>query len=355
MTRTASFAFCLLAACAGKGEAAETSATTTGGERPVPAIPHDAFALVPSEPAELGVVDLAAWRASPHYQTLQRWAQRFACLPLGPDLPVLERTTRVVVGAYPRAAAPAGAGGLDVVVLGQGRYVPQDAIDVLGEVAEVLGPGPEPLGVDARGRFTLVADGARSAAVLAPHLIVFGDAALVERVLAMADGEGEPSVREGPTFQALGAAQWLPDRHFVLLSAGAERGGPSVGHRIHGLDRSLARAIDERPHALSLALGDGIALSWIANAADEARAHAQVADVQSAFARAEIVLRLAGLPSIAPRLEATVEGTQARFALSLDDREVATLVGALERMLDALGAPTCAPASTPIAAPGSGA
>lgn len=343
-----SFALCL-AACGGGGSNAGTPpAESAGSERAAPAIPHDPLALLPAEPAELGMIDLAAWRASPHLQTLERWAQRFACLPLGPELPVLERTTRLFVAAYPRAPGS----GLDVVVLAQGRYVPQDAIDVLGEVAEIVGSGPEPLGADVRGRFTLVADGARSAAVLTPRLLAVGDAAAVERVLAMADGEGDPGVRESGTFQALGAAQWLPERHLAIVSAGTEKGGPSVGGSIRGLDRSLARAIDAHPHALSLTLGDGVALSWLASTRDEASARTQVAQVQSALGQAELVLRLAGLPSIAPRLVATVEGNLARFDLALDDAEVASLAAALERVLATLGTPSCAPNT--VAAPGTG-
>lgn len=330
----------LLAACGGGTLTHEPATqTSTGSERPAPPpVPLDPLALVPAEPAELVVIDLEAWRASPHFPTLRAWAGRFGCIPLGPELAVLSRTTRVVLAMFPRASAQ---GGMDVLVIGQGRYEPGDAPDVLGEIAEVVGPGPEPIGIDARGRFTVLADGARLASVLAPHLIVVGDAAVIERVLAMADRQGEPGVRDGATFRVLGVAQWLPERDLAIVSAGAEHGGSNLGGRIRGLDRSLARAVDRRPRAVSVSLGDGVALSWIASVGDEAGAQTQVADVQRALVSADLVLRLAGLPSLATRLSATVDGGLARFELQLGDREVASLVSALERIFATLAPPSC--------------
>lgn len=327
-----------LVACSGGSEprAAEESA---GGERAAPPIPLDPFALVPAEPEELVVVDLTAWRGSPHFATLRGWGQRLACMPLGPELPVIERTERVVLAIYAR---PAPSSGADVLVIGQGRYEPSDAADVLGELAEIVGPGPEPLDVVAHGRFALVGDGARSAAVLAPHRIVVGDAAAVERALAMADGQGEPGVREGAVFRGLDAAQWLPERQLAVLSAGDGRTGLRLGRGLRGVDRALADALDRRPRALSVALDDGVALSWIASAGDEAAARTQVVEVQSALGRADLVLRLAGLPPIAARLSAEVDGPLARYELRLGDPEVATLVAALDRMLSALVPPSCA-------------
>jgi hypothetical protein len=333
------------AATACGGGAAAGKGVASSGERPAPVVPADPLALVAADAAAVLVVDVGALRAWPHADAVRRWAGRTTCRAFDPEPPVLARTERMVLAVFRTASprdAPGAPGasrrGFEALLLAQGRYDARDAESAVGELGEAFGGAGAEIDGDARGRFVVVTDGSRMAAVLGPRLIAVGDAAQVERVLARIEGEREPGVRESRMFAALDAASWLPGAAFGAIAAGSTERAPV---RLQALSRSIAEAFETRPSAFSLSLEDGARLVLVNEAVDTAHAEALLSEMKNSLAQADLVLRLAGLPAASDRVHGEVRGRIAQLELRLSDAEVALFVALLDRMIEAASAPDC--------------
>jgi hypothetical protein len=328
---------CLLAvvlcACSSKSSEAASSAATSGDEvaSAQPAVPTDPLAIVPGAASELAVLDLQALRASPHLAQARDMLSRAACIAANPAAGVLARTDRLVVARVTNAAT----GRAEVLAIGAGQYAPEDAQAVLAELAQAAGQAPGTVTTVPHERFQIVSDGQRSAAVLAPHMLVAADAAQLTSVLERIGGGGS-DVRQGAIFAAVDAQSWIAAQHIAFLAAGSPERSEQLARQAP-VGAAVRQAVAEGVLGVGVTLRAGAAVRLRWKLAQPEQAQQLVGEGRRLLWQLDLLLRLAGLPALGSRVQSEASGPLAEFALQVSDEELRGLAARLDAMLRARG------------------
>jgi hypothetical protein len=277
-------------------------------------------------------------RASPHFATAERWIRRYACLDAESSEWLFARTDRVVLAAFD--PAPRGQLPMSLAVL-RGQYQAGDLERALAQAGAALGAEVTAIAEQQRGRFRLLASGSISAAQLGDGLIALGDSDRVLAALDVADGKQPPFSAAGALMRGVDTDRWLSDHTAAIITRVNERAAQRIGRQLSAIGgRKLGENLTHSSAALALVLSNDLRAQAQVLYADERTAAEAAHQLRAVMARADLVLRLTGLPSALERMRVSTEVERLDVALTLSADDLDRLSTRLQPLLES-GTPAC--------------
>jgi hypothetical protein len=331
--------FALLAlACGGGKQSQPDSARDAAGPAVLPPPPTEPLRLLPDGVRDLVGANLKQLRASPHYPIAERWIRRHACLDAEPSHFLIERTERLVLASYgdvPNRDAPSS-----LAVL-RGEYRAGDAERALAQAGSMLGSSAGPVSEQQRGRFRVLTSGPLAAALLGDRMMVVGDAEHVLAALDVADGRRAAWAAQDTLMQGVDIDGWLHTHTGALILRVNERTAQRLGRELSVIGgRRLGENLNQSSAALGFVLGDEFNAEAQVLYAD-ARIAAEAADgLRGVMGRADLVLRLTGLPSAVERTRVSADGERLNVSLTLSSADLERVSSRLQPMMEG-STPAC--------------
>jgi hypothetical protein len=337
-----------LAACGGGQQSTHAAQDARAAvEQGPPPVPTEPAALVHEGAAELVSADLSQLRRSKHFPTLNQWFQHYGCVAADPAHVFFGRTDRALLASYGASAGEPAARRLLVL---RGRYEAGDPQRALAEAQKLLGyETTDAISERTEGRFQLFTQGKLSAFQPSAGLLVLGDSDKVAAALAVADGK-QKSVNAQALFPGVDA-QWLASHTVAAITQVDERSAQRLGGQLSGIGgRRLGEGLSQSSAALSLALAESLQLdARVLYSAPEA-ADAAASGLRAVIGRANLVMRLTGMPSSLERATVTTEGERMNVSLTVTEAELRQLIERIEPMLRSEAPPCGTQASSPAPA-----
>jgi hypothetical protein len=332
-------ALLVLAACAcSKSEPGSKTGRDAAGQATLPPIPTQPLRLLPVGVHEIVSADLEQVRASPHYATAERWIHRYACLDAASSQWLLVRTDRVVLAAFGERADRQVPKSLAVL---RGHYQQGDLERALGQASALLGAPTAPATEQQRGRFRLLTSGSVSAAQLGDGLIALGDTDRVLAALDVADGKQPPWSSQDALMPGVDADRWLSDHSAALITRVSDSTAQRIGRQLSAIGgRRLGESLEQTSAALAVVLGRDLRAQAQVLYAQAATATEAAEGLRSVLARADLVLRLTGLPSALDRTRISADGARLDVSLTLSAEDLDRLSTRLQPLLES-GTPAC--------------
>jgi hypothetical protein len=338
-----------IAACGGSKPAAASQTGRDAANATLPPIPTQPLRLVPQGAQQVVSADLKQLRASRHFATVERWIHRYTCMDADAAQWLLARTDRVVIATFeePSGRLPRG-----LAVL-RGHYQAGD-LERAHTQASALMPAPNAGAAteQQRGRFRLLTSGAASAAQLGDGLIALGDRQHVLAALDVADGKHPAWNEQDALIRDLDADRWLSEHSAAMITRVSERTAQRIGRELSPIGgRRLGENLNQSSAALAFVLASDFDAQAEVQYAD-AQSAAEAADgLRSLLARADLVLRLTGLPSALDSTSISAEAERLHVSLKLSADYVDRLSSRLQVLLDN-DTPACGTqAARPLDAP----
>jgi hypothetical protein len=329
-----------IAACGGKqAEPPPQSAldVSARGEA-LPPVPQNPLHVLPAEASELVSVDLQRLRASPHYPMAEQWLRRFACTQPEPQHFLLERTERVVLATY--RVGPSGDVPQPLAVL-RGAYREGDVERALSQARVWLGVQPAEVTEQVSGRFRLLQAGELSGVQLGDGMIVVGHPDRVQAVLEVVDGRRTALDATVEIMGGIHTAQWLDSHAAAAITRIDERTAQRLGRGLSAIGgRRLGEDLSQSSAAVGLVLAGDLELRAHVLYRDARTAAEAASGLRSVLGRADLVLRITGMPSVIERVLVTAQGERLDAVLKLPSDDVRSLTTRLELMLEGT-TPTC--------------
>jgi hypothetical protein len=354
--RSAVCALLALAACAcSKSEPGSKTGRDAAAQATLPPIPTQPLRLLPAGVRAIVSANLEQVRASPHYATAERWIHRYACLDAASSQWLLARTDRVVLAAFGERADGQVPKSLAVL---RGHYQQGDLERALAQTSALLeapsapatDSGTAPALSDTsrggassqqRGRFRLLTSGSVSAAQLGDGLIALGDTDRVLAALDVADGKQPPWSAQDALMPGLDADRWLSDHSAALITRVNDSTAQRIGRELSAIGgRRLGENLNQTSAALAVVLGRDLRAQAQVLYAQAATATEAAEGLRSVLARADLVLRLTGLPSALDRTRISADGARLDVSLVLSAEDLDRLSTRLQPLLES-GTPSC--------------
>jgi hypothetical protein len=345
-------AVALLAIACGGGKQAEPAADARDAAGPAvpPPPPTEPLRLLPDGVKELVTANLKQLRGSPHYALAGRWIRRYACLDAEPSHFLMERTERLVLAAYTEAENRSAARSLAVL---RGEYRTGDAGRALAQAGSLLGTAAAgPVSEQTRGRFRVLGAGALSAALVGERMMVIGDTERVMAALDIADGKRAAWIPRDALMQGVDTERWVADHTAAVIMRVDARTAQRLGRELSVIGgRRLGENLNQSSAALALLVGGDLTAQAQVLYTD-ARIATEAADgLRAVMARADLVLRLTGLPSAVERTRVSADGERLNVTLTLSSADIERVGNRLEPLLGG-STPACGTqAARPPAAP----
>jgi hypothetical protein len=321
------------AACGSSAAPAAQGTTAEKAASALPPLPTDAWAVVPDGARSFFFADVAAARATPHFGYARQWIAT-ACLSPEQQALLLDKTDRIVAAQWP---GDANGSAEQSALIAQGRFDDGDVERALGIVDAKRDPKAASL-EKAHGRFRVRARGPLAAARIGEGLLVMGDAALVERALALADGATDPRLQDGALFVRTGARAHLSTSTALLVLSPDEAPLRRIARTLGSV--GLPKDAIAGTSVVTARVGEGVALE-ARILKDDPGSATRVADaVRAKLGQIGFLARLAGLPPILDRLQVQAEGAVLRAGVEVSASDL-TAIDA--RLRDQYGAAECAP------------
>jgi hypothetical protein len=340
MSGGAVFATCSLLALAACGGSQSEPAAKTGRDAhaTLPPIPTQPLRLLPAGVRDIVSADLAQLRASPHYATAEHWLRRYTCLDAESSQWLLVRTDRVVLATFDEGADGRPPKSLAVL---RGQYQKGDLERALAQAGALLGAPAAPPTEQQRGRFRLLTSGAVSAAQLGDGLIALGDGDRVSAALEVADAQRAAWNPKDAPMPGIDADRWLSEHSAALITRVSERTAQRIGGELSAIGgRRLGENLNQSPAALSIVLGSDFRGHAQVRYAEPGAAAEAADGLRSVLARADLVLRLTGLPSALEHTRISAEAERLDVSLTLSADDLQRLSTRLQPLLDS-GTPPC--------------
>jgi hypothetical protein len=327
-------AFLGLLASAGCGSSAAPAAqaTTTPAKPALLPLPTDAWAVVPDGARSFAFIDVGAARASQHFAYARTWVAS-ACYTPEQQALLLDKTDRIVAAQWPAE----GGGGERSALVAQGRYDGADVERALDLIESARGPKTASV-EKAQGRFRVHTRGVLAAARIGDALLVAGDATVVDKALALAEG-GAGRLREGELVTRTNIGSELTTSTALLVLSPDE--APL---------RRIARMLGSVGMPKDAVAGTSVVIARVGEASvtlearimkDDAASATRIADtVRAKLGQIGFLARLAGLPPILDRLQVQAEGTLLRAAVEASASDLAALDA---RLREQYGSTECGP------------
>lgn len=314
----------IVASCGGSQPEAATK-TAAEAAPPPPPLPASAVELLPAAFDSALRVDVAQLRTSPLWGYGLQVAKQH-CIALERYQVLLERTELIVGGTRD------GQDALGAAVL-QGALEAGDADTLLGLFAADPAHQP-PAQLSTRGRFRVSERPPLAASVLGPGLAVVGDPSALGAVLDVADGKA-PNARQGLLSDGIGQAIGFEQAALALIYRPTEQSRAQIENRLgRGGRAALPPGLLKGSRgAFSTTAGDPFELKAAIESASPTEADELTRGTQSSLMQLNLLLRLAGLPPLLERVNATTQGTLSVFSLQLSRADLDLLWSRLQDLL----------------------
>lgn len=295
--------------------------------------PLQPLQLAPASARFVARVDLDALRPTPWLSAAERWVRSRTCF--GPESLdwLLQRTSYLVLAAFEDARAP---GGSAAVVISSGRYDAGDAEQALATASSAAGsPGAALSLTTHAGRRLHEASAASLASVqLDATTLALGQRAQVLALLDVVDGRAGAWV-DTPQSQQLDAKAWLAAHSVAVVGSLSNRAQRRMQRGLAAIGgRRLGVGLERGAVALHVSGRHSTAHARL-RYPDAATAGAAANQAMPVLHRANFLLRLMGAGLPLERTQVVAMGERVELSLSLEERELDSLLQRLEWVLDA--------------------
>lgn len=344
-------ALLVFAACGGTKQTApppKTASSAVVQDAPPP-LPVDPLKLLPAGVRELVSIDLGQLRGSQHFAIAEQWLRRYGCLHAEPSHFLLDRTERAVLATY--AAGPTGERVHPLAVL-HGDYRDGDVAQALSHARALFGALPEPVVTEPHGRFALLTSGDLSGVQLGDRLIAIGSTPRVLAALEVANARQAGFDTADELMHGLSTQRWLSSHSVAAITRVDERTARRIGRQLSAIGgRRLGEDLNESSAAFAFVLASDLQLEAQVLYPNARTASDAAHGLRSVLGRADLVLRLTGLPSTLARALVQAQGELLTASLTLSASDISSLSKRLLPLLEN-GTPACGKLSD--ASPGAG-
>jgi hypothetical protein len=315
-------------------EHAEAAAAATAAPPPPP-IPQDPLELVSADIALFATARVDLMKSRDAFATLRRVLLRYGCVS-EPDFDWLAgQTQRAILASRGDAEHP------EFVVILAGQFGEAD----VGRALEALarrGQSNDPLGSRSQGPFTVAQKGPWSAIALEQRLLIAGHDGFVGSTLELIEHPEAARYAQTPIFLELGGKMECLERSACGLITPDGSVARRVKNELSGVGmKKVGRELAAAQSGVSLAIGDGMAVSVVAHMQSDEAAESLAKDTKDWLWQAGLVARLAGFPDVLGDAEVNTAGSFTDLKLRVGEKDLARLEQRFDQMLGDDAAARC--------------